>query len=187
MKVIATELPEVLIVEPAVHEDDRGFFMEIFHEERFRESGLPCNFVQDNHSFSIRNVLRGLHYQEPNGQGKLVRSVTGRIFDVAIDIRRGSPRFGRWAGVELSEENRRQLWIPAGFAHGFCVLSESAHVIYKCTSLYDRRADRSIRWDDPEIGIRWPVEQPLLSAKDAAAPLLSEAPVLPQMAAATGE
>ncbi|HUO84572.1 MAG TPA: dTDP-4-dehydrorhamnose 3,5-epimerase [Thermoanaerobaculia bacterium] len=179
MKVIETSLPGVLIVEPDVFEDERGFFMETFHQGRFRDLGLPTGFVQDNHSFSKRGVLRGLHYQEPNPQGKLVRAVTGTIFDVAVDIRRGSSHYGRWFGAELSEENRRQLWIPPGLAHGFCVLAETANVIYKCTALYDREGDRSIRWDDPDIGIEWPVDDPIVSAKDAAAPLLRDASILP--------
>lgn len=155
--------------------------MEVYHQEKFRGGGITESFVQDNHSRSVRGVLRGLHYQLPNPQGKLVRAVEGSVFDVAVDIRRGSPTFGKWVGVELSEENKRQLWIPAGFAHGFCVTSETAEVVYKCTTLYDGPSDRAIRWNDPAIGIEWPVDDPILSAKDAAAPLLSEAPLLPEL------
>ncbi|MGK2858967.1 MAG: dTDP-4-dehydrorhamnose 3,5-epimerase [Thermoanaerobaculia bacterium] len=179
MKFVETALPGVLIVEPKVWGDDRGFFMEVYHAARFAEGGITEAFVQDNHSRSSRGVLRGLHYQEPNPQGKLVRAVNGTIFDVAVDIRRGSPSFGRWVGVDLSAENKRQLWVPPGFAHGFCVTSESADVVYKCTALYEPSNDRGIRWDDPGIGIEWPPVEPLLSPKDAAAPLLGEAPVLP--------
>lgn len=177
-----TDLPEVIVVEPAVFGDDRGFFMEVYHEGKFREGGIREAFVQDNHSRSMRGVLRGLHYQLPNPQGKLVRVIAGSVFDVAVDIRRGSPSFGKWTGVELSAENRKQLWIPAGFAHGFCVTSESADVVYKCTTLYDGPNDRGIRWDDPEIGIQWPVKDPILSPKDAVAPRLREATVLPEYA-----
>ncbi len=180
MRFIPTDLPGVLIVEPAVFGDDRGFFMEIYHAARFREGGIPDPFVQDNHSKSVRGVLRGLHFQEPNAQGKLVRAIAGSIFDVAVDIRRGSPSFGKWFGIELSAGNKRQLWVPAGFAHGFCVTSESAEVVYKCTELYDPKGDRGIRWNDPAIGIAWPVSDPILSPKDAAAPLLNDAPVLPE-------
>jgi dTDP-4-dehydrorhamnose 3,5-epimerase len=179
MKIIETSLPGVLIIEPRVFADDRGFFLESYHSSRFAELGIREEFVQDNHSFSTRNVLRGLHFQEPKPQGKLVRAITGRIFDVAVDIRRGSPSFGEWFGVELSAENKLQLWVPRGFAHGFCVLSETADVVYKCTELYDAAADTSLRWDDPAIGIDWPVSEPLLSPKDAAAPLLQEHPRLP--------
>lgn len=181
MRFTPTRLPDVILVEPAVFGDDRGFFMEVYHQEKFRGGGITESFVQDNHSRSVRGVLRGLHYQLPNPQGKLVRAVEGSVFDVAVDIRRGSPTFGKWVGVELSEENKRQLWIPAGFAHGFCVTSETAEVVYKCTTLYDGPSDRAIRWNDPAIGIEWPVDDPILSAKDAAAPLLSDAPILPEL------
>lgn len=179
MNFVETSLPGVLIVEPKVFGDDRGFFMEVYHASRFAGAGIDAPFVQDNHSRSSRGVLRGLHFQEPNPQGKLVRAVTGTIFDVAVDIRRGSPTFGWWVGVELSEENKRQLWVPPGFAHGFCVTSERADVVYKCTTLYEPQNDRGIRWNDPAIGIEWPPVEPLLSAKDTVAPLLAEAPVLP--------
>lgn len=182
MNFVKTNLPGVLIVEPKVFGDDRGFFMEIYHAARFAEAGVVDPFVQDNHSRSARGVLRGLHFQEPNPQGKLVRAVSGTVFDVAVDIRRGSPTFGRWVGVELSGENKRQLWVPAGFAHGFCVTSETADVVYKCTALYDPSTDRGIRWNDPAIGIEWPGIEPLLSPKDAAAPLLADATLLPVFA-----
>ena len=180
MKIIATELPEVLLVEPTVHGDSRGFFYESFHASRYAEAGIPGPFVQDNLSRSAKGTLRGLHFQEPRAQGKLVQVLRGSVFDVAVDVRRGSPRFGRWVGIELSESQPRQLWIPPGFAHGFCVLSDSADFFYKCTELYAPEAERSIAWDDPTIGIRWPVERPLLSAKDQGAPRLDAAPVLPE-------
>ncbi len=153
MNITKTSLPGVLILEPRVFGDDRGFFMETFNAARFREHGLPDVFVQDNHSRSGRDVLRGLHYQLPNPQGKLIGVVRGAIFDVAVDIRRGSETFGQWVGVELSEDNRRQLWVPEGFAHGFCTVSDTADVVYKCTALYDGPNDRVIRWNDPELGI----------------------------------
>jgi len=172
MKFLPTAIPEVVRVEPAVHRDDRGFFLEVYHERKFLEGGLPGTFVQDNHSYSIRGTLRGLHAQIRKPQGKLVRAVVGEIFDVAVDIRPGSPTFGRWVGEILSGENFHQLWVPPGFAHGFCVLSETAHVQYKCTALYEREDEVAILWNDPGIGIEWPMENPLLSPKDAAAPTL---------------
>jgi dTDP-4-dehydrorhamnose 3,5-epimerase len=167
-------LPDVLVVDPDVHKDDRGFFLETWHERKFREGGLPAAFVQDNHSFSQRGTLRGLHSQLRRPQGKLVRAVVGEIFDVAVDIRPGSPTFGTWAGEILSGENFRQLWVPPGFAHGFCVLSETAHVLYKCTAPYDREDEITIAWNDPQIGIAWPVDDPRLSPRDLAAPKLAE-------------
>jgi dTDP-4-dehydrorhamnose 3,5-epimerase len=167
-------LPDVLIVEPDVFRDDRGFFLESWHERKFQECGLPAAFVQDNHSFSRRGTLRGLHAQLRRPQGKLVRAVVGEIFDVAVDIRPGSPTFGVWAGETLSGESCRQLYVPPGFAHGFCVTSESAHVLYKCTDFYDREDEIGIAWNDPEIGIGWPVDDPKLSPKDLAAPRLAE-------------
>jgi dTDP-4-dehydrorhamnose 3,5-epimerase len=179
VKFIETPLPGVLLIEPDVFTDDRGFFMETYHLERFREAGIAAPFVQDNHSRSARGVLRGLHYQEPNPQGKLVRCTRGALFDVAVDIRTGSPTFGRWYGTELSDSNRRQLWIPPGFAHGFCALEDDSDLVYKCTAFYDAASDRVIRWNDPAIAIAWPVTTPLLSAKDAGAPRLQDAPVLP--------
>lgn len=180
MKFTETELPGVVLIEPKVFGDERGYFLETFHAARFREAGLPTEFVQDNHSRSARGVLRGLHYQMPNAQGKLIRCSRGAIYDVAVDIRTGSPAFGRWYGVELSEENKRMLWVPPDFAHGFCALTDNTDVMYKVTALYDGAADRSILWNDPEIGIRWPIAEPLLSPKDAAAPRLKDAPVLPR-------
>ncbi len=179
MKVVPTELPEVLILEPKVHGDSRGFFYETFQARRYADAGIPGAFVQDNLSRSVRGTLRGLHFQEPRAQGKLVQVLRGTVWDVAVDVRRGSPRFGRWIALELSETTPRQLWIPPGFAHGFCVLSDSADFFYKCTELYSPESERSIAWDDPAIGIAWPVKEPLLSAKDRAAPRLADAPVLP--------
>ena len=180
LKVIETTLPGVLLIEPKVFGDERGFFMETYHAERFREIGIDAPFVQDNHSRSARGVLRGLHYQEPNPQGKLVRCPRGAIFDVAVDIRRGSPAFAKWFGVELSEENKKMLWVPPGFAHGFCALTDVAELVYKCTALYSPADERSIVWNDPQIGIEWPIAEPLLSPKDAAAPTLAEA-ALPRL------
>jgi dTDP-4-dehydrorhamnose 3,5-epimerase len=168
------ELPEVILVKPKVHRDDRGFFLETYHQRKFADGGVTAEFVQDNHSYSVRGTLRGLHAQLNKPQGKLVRAVIGEIFDVAVDIRPGSPTFGRWVGEILSGENLRQLWVPPGFAHGFCVLSETAHVLYKCTSLYDPEDEIVIAWDDPRIGIDWPIESPLLSPRDLAAPKLAE-------------
>jgi dTDP-4-dehydrorhamnose 3,5-epimerase len=180
MKVEATSLPGVLVIEPRVFADGRGLFLETYAAARYAEVGVPAHFVQDNFSRSRRGTVRGLHFQEPEPQGKLVQVLRGVVFDVAVDIRRGSPTFGRWVGVELSDETMRQLWIPPGFAHGFCVLSEVADFHYKCTAAYRPDADRAIRWNDPDIGIAWPdFGEPLLSPKDAAAPLLREAPTLP--------
>ncbi|MFC4726838.1 dTDP-4-dehydrorhamnose 3,5-epimerase [Coralloluteibacterium thermophilus] len=176
MKLIETALPGCTVIEPAVFGDARGFFFETWNAERFGEHALPTRFVQSNVSSSARGVLRGLHYQWPRPQGKLVSVLEGEVFDVAVDIRRGSPHFGRWAGVVLSAENRRQFWIPEGFAHGFAVLSERALFSYLCTDVYVREADAGLRWNDPSIGIDWPVTDPLLSDKDAAAPLLAEVP-----------
>jgi len=174
LKVIETELPEVLLVEPDVHRDDRGFFLETWHGERYARSGIDVDFVQDNHSRSSRGTLRGLHIQLAAPQGKLVRVSQGEIFDVAVDVRRGSPRFGRHVGIRLCADDHRQLWIPEGFAHGFCVLSESAEMQYKCTRLYDPGSELTIAWDDPEIGVAWPITDPLLSAKDRAGRRLAE-------------
>ena len=155
--------------------------METYRLDTFRAAGIGQTFVQDNHSRSARGVLRGLHYQEPNAQGKLVRCTRGAIFDVAVDIRRGSPTFGRWFGIELSDANKRMLWIPPGFAHGFCAMEDGSDLVYKCTTLYEPAADRAILWNDPEIGIDWPIAEPLLSAKDAAAPPLRATVVLPSL------
>jgi dTDP-4-dehydrorhamnose 3,5-epimerase len=185
MKLLPTAVPGVVIVEPAVFKDDRGWFMESWNGPRFeaglRELGLPAPrpFVQDNHSCSSAGVLRGLHYQlPPHPQGKLVRVVRGSAFDVAVDIRRGSPSFGQWVGVELSADNHRQLWIPEGFAHGFLALEDDTHFLYKTTDQYARDCERSLRWDDPGIGIGWPLNRvggaPRVAPKDAAAPLLAD-------------
>ena len=174
MKITPTEIPEVLVIEPDVHGDARGFFMESWHARKYAELGLGVPFVQDNHSRSRRGVLRGLHYQLHQPQGKLVRVVTGRVFDVAVDIRKGSPTFGRWVGIELSEDNHRQFYVPPGFAHGFCVLSESADFLYKCTDYYAPEDEHGILWNDPAIGIEWPGSDFLVSEKDAANGLLSE-------------
>lgn len=178
MKVVSTSIADLLILEPEVFGDARGFFMESFNARTFADvSGLEVDFVQDNHSRSQRGVLRGLHYQLSQPQGKLVRVVSGRVFDVAVDMRRSSPTFGRWAGVELSEENHRQFWVPAGFAHGFVVLSETADFLYKTTDYYAPEHERCLAWDDPAVGVEWPLEgiEPLLSAKDRVGKSLAEA------------
>ncbi len=181
---IPTALPEVLIVEPTVHEDARGFFLELWQDERYRAAGIPGAFVQDNMSRSRRGVVRGLHFQEPDPQGKLISVLEGCIFDVAVDVRRGSPRFGHWTGVELSASNRRQFWIPPGLAHGFVATSEEAVVLYKCTEYYAPGHERVVRWNDPAIGIDWPVREAVLSERDRLAPALAEAKVLPLYAGA---
>ena len=175
MNIIETTLPGVLILEPKVFGDDRGWFMETFNAATFAKLGLPSEFAQDNHSSSKRDVVRGLHYQLEQPQGKLVRCTRGTIIDVAVDIRRSSPHFGRWTSAELSAENRRMLWIPPRFAHGFSVLSDEAEVIYKCTTLWHPASDRSLLWNDPAIGIDWRVSGSALAPKDAAAPPLASA------------
>ena len=174
MKAIETPLPGVLLIEVDRYGDDRGYFMETWQEKRYSEVGISGPFVQDNLSFSRRGVLRGLHFQNPNPQGKLVSVLSGEVFDVAVDIRRGSPTFGQWVGYFLSERNRRQLWVPPGFAHGFCVTSESALFSYKCTEFYSPQDEGTIRWDDQRIGIEWPLREFSLSKKDAEAPALDE-------------
>ena len=174
MKVLKTELPGVLLVEPEVFNDARGFFVEVFRTDRYAAVGIPGPFVQDNLSSSVTNVLRGLHFQNPNAQAKLVFAAEGEIFDVAVDVRLGSPHFGRWTGARLSGANGRQLFIPEGFAHGFCVLSEHARIVYKCSAPYDRASEISIVWNDPDIGIDWPIRVPIVSPKDAAAPRLRD-------------
>lgn len=174
MKTTPTELPEVLLIHPDVHRDDRGFFVESFHAERYASVGIAEPFVQDNHSRSTRGTLRGLHAQVSQPQGKLVRVTQGEVFDVAVDIRRDSPTFGRHVGVVLGAEDFSQLWIPEGFAHGFCVLSETAELQYKCTRPYDPSSELTIAWNDPEIAIHWPVDTPTLSEKDRAGFRLSE-------------
>ena len=166
MKVTETKLPGVVIVEPQVFGDSRGFFQETWQKSRYEESGIREMFVQDNLSFSTRGVLRGLHYQNPNTQGKLVSVIQGEVFDVAVDIRVGSPNFGQWEGVHLSGKNHRQLWVPPGFAHGFCVLSDTAYFMYKCTDVYNHLAEGGILWNDPDIGIEWPLREVTLSDKD---------------------
>ncbi len=174
MKITPTTLPEVLLIEPDVHRDTRGFFLESYHARKYAEGGIPVTFVQDNHSCSVQGTLRGLHAQLTKPQGKLVRVIRGDIFDVAVDIRYGSPSFGRWVGVTLSSGNFLQVYIPPGFAHGFCVLSEVAEVEYKCTDFYEPSDQISIRWNDPAIGITWPIHEPILSDKDRQAPALEE-------------
>lgn len=174
MLVKETPLPGVLLIEPKVFGDARGYFMELFHARRYPDAGIPAAFVQDNMSLSRHGTLRGLHYQHPHGQAKLVQVVQGEVFDVAVDIRTGSPHFGRWYGEYLSAENKRQLYIPAGFAHGFCVTSDSALLLYKCSDYYAAAADGAVAWNDPDIGIEWPVREPLLSEKDARAPRLKD-------------
>lgn len=178
MQVDQTNLEGVLLVTPQVYGDDRGFFMETYNREKALELGLPGEFVQDNHSKSSYGVLRGLHYQSPQWQGKLVRVVQGEIFDVAVDIRAGSPSFGKWVGFSLNDENKQQLYVPAGFAHGFCVTSDTAEVVYKCTSLYQPQQEGSLLWNDPEIGIDWPIETPNLSEKDRHGVKLANLPEL---------
>lgn len=179
MKVIPTNLPEVMIIEPKVFGDERGFFFESFNAKKFAElTGTNVEFVQDNHSLSAKNILRGLHYQIKQAQGKLVRVVAGEVFDVAVDIRKSSPRFGQWTGVILSAENHRQLWIPPGFAHGFVVLSDKAEFLYKTTDYWAPEYERSLQWNDPAIGIEWPIQgEPVMSAKDQQGKLLADAEV----------
>lgn len=174
MKVRKTQLPGVVVIEPAVHGDARGFFYEAWNKARFAEHGLGFEVAQSNVSRSARGVLRGLHYQWPNPQGKLVWVLEGEVFDVAVDIRRGSPTFGQWEAAILTGENRKQLWIPEGFAHGFMVTSETATFSYLCTAVYDRAADAGIRWNDARIAVNWPIGEPELSARDAALPFLSD-------------
>jgi dTDP-4-dehydrorhamnose 3,5-epimerase len=174
MNVIPSKLEGVQIVEPHVFADARGHFVETYHAERYAMHGIPKWFVQDNISFSVKNVLRGLHYQLGQPQGKLVMVLSGEIFDVAVDIRTGSPTFGQWAGVTLSAENHRQIYIPEGFAHGFCVMSDAAQVLYKCTAFYAPKEERGILWNDPRLGIDWPVAKPILSEKDSRYPTLDE-------------
>jgi dTDP-4-dehydrorhamnose 3,5-epimerase len=168
------EIPDVVLVEPDVFGDARGFFTETFHAAKYTAAGLPGAFVQDNFSFSRRGILRGLHFQLRQPQGKLVYAARGAIFDVAVDLRRGSPTFGRWVGRTLSGENHCQMYIPEGFAHGFCVLSDEAEVMYKCTALYDPADDRGILWNDPDVAVAWPVAQPSLSGKDQRLPRLRD-------------
>ncbi|HAC62508.1 MAG TPA: dTDP-4-dehydrorhamnose 3,5-epimerase [Cyanothece sp. UBA12306] len=179
MKVISTNIPDVMIIEPKIFGDERGFFYESFNAKKFaEETGLKTDFVQDNHSKSSKNVLRGLHYQIQQTQGKLVRVVSGKVLDIAVDIRKSSPSFGQWVGCILSEENKRQFWVPQGFAHGFVVLSDTAEFLYKTTDYYAPQHERSILWNDPDIGIDWQLEgEPILSKKDQAGTLLKDAEV----------
>lgn len=181
MNIIPTEIPDVLIIEPRIFGDERGFFLESYNQQAFTDkAGIMANFVQDNHSRSVQNVLRGLHYQIQQSQGKLVRAVVGTVFDVALDIRQSSPTFGKWVGCTLSAENKRQLWIPPGFAHGFFVMSEVAEILYKATDYYAPQYERSILWNDPDLGIDWPITtEPILSAKDKAGEAFKTAEVYP--------
>ncbi|SEJ78843.1 dTDP-4-dehydrorhamnose 3,5-epimerase [Sphingobium sp. AP50] len=176
MNIIETGIEGLLIIEPRVFGDDRGFFMESWNAAGFAEAGLDLNFVQDNHSRSAKGVLRGLHFQNPNPQGKLVRVVSGRVWDVAVDLRRSSPTFGKWAGVELSAANKRMFWVPPGFAHGFVSLEDGTDFLYKCTAPYDPSAEHSLMWNDPAVGIEWPLEglEPQLSGKDQQGKALAE-------------
>lgn len=182
MKITATAIPEVVLIEPRVFQDERGYFLETFQAHKYREAGITLEIVQDNHSGSRQGVLRGLHYQIHKPQGKLISVVAGEVFDVAVDLRRSSPTFGRWVGVLLSAEDHQQLWIPQGFAHGFYALSEWAEVIYKVTDFYDPGSERTLIWNDPEVGVSWPLRdgrQPLLSPKDAQGLPLSKAELFP--------
>ena len=181
MKVIDTKIPDVKIIEPTVFGDERGFFMETWQQKQFEElvTGKPTQFVQDNHSKSKKGILRGLHFQTENTQGKLVRVVSGEVFDVAVDIRTDSPTFGEWVGVYLSAENKRQLWVPEGFAHGFYVTSDEAEFVYKCTNYYDPNSEVSIKWNDKDVGVEWPLSsEPLLSGKDQAGIPFKQCPAL---------
>jgi dTDP-4-dehydrorhamnose 3,5-epimerase len=176
LQVTRTAIPDICFIDPRVFGDERGFFLETWSAERYAQAGLPATFVQDNLSRSAKGVLRGLHMQHPAGQGKLVYVLEGEVFDVAVDVRVGSPTFGRWVGCTLSARNKRQLYIPTGFAHGFCVTSASALFAYKCTELYRPEHELGIAWDDPAIGITWPIEDPVLSGKDRAHPRLADVP-----------
>jgi dTDP-4-dehydrorhamnose 3,5-epimerase len=173
MRVIETDLPGVLLIEPVVHRDGRGFFVETYHADRYREHGIAAPFVQDNHSRSTQGTLRGLHLQLQRPQGKLIHVIEGEIFDVAVDVRRGSPAFGRWVSVTLSADDFRQVYVPPGFAHGFCVVSPIAQVEYKCTEVYNAASEIGIAWNDPAIGINWPTREPHLSTRDSRHPTLA--------------
>ena len=176
MKIETTSIPGVLILEPGVFEDQRGFFMETYHRERYASAGILSDFVQDNLSLSYSGTVRGLHFQHPHGQAKLIQVLEGEVFDIAVDVRRGSPSFGKWVGVELSGSNHRQLFIPEGFAHGFCVTGERAVFHYKCSDFYSPASERGIIWNDPDLAVRWPVESPVLSAKDSSYGRLGDLP-----------
>ena len=174
MEFIQTEIPDVILVKPSVIEDHRGFFMESYHIEKFSMGGIDCTFVQDNHAKSIQNTLRGLHFQVNFPQAKLLRCLKGKVFDVAVDLRKNSPFYGKWVGEELSEENKYQLFIPEGFAHGYYVLSETAEITYKCSEIYHPEDEQGLRWDDPDIAINWPGIDPILSEKDRQLPPLKD-------------
>jgi dTDP-4-dehydrorhamnose 3,5-epimerase len=174
VRVVPTAIPDVVVIEPDVHADGRGFFLETYHADRYAAHGIHGPFVQDNHSRSTAGTLRGLHLQLQRPQGKLVRAIEGEVYDVAVDVRRGSPTFGRWVGVTLSAENFKQVYIPQGFAHGFCVVSPIAQVEYKCTDLYDPASEIGIAWNDPALAISWPVREPILSSRDARHPTLAQ-------------
>ncbi|MDT8324582.1 MAG: dTDP-4-dehydrorhamnose 3,5-epimerase [Bacteroidota bacterium] len=179
MNFITTSLPGILLIEPKVFGDERGFFMESYRRDVFAAQGIPP-LLQDNHSRSVRGTLRGLHFQHPHGQGKLIRVTHGAVYDVLVDVRRGSPTFGKWEGHELSAENKRQLWVPPGFAHGFCVLSEDADFLYKCSDYYHPESEHTLLWNDPEVGVQWPVSEPILSEKDRNGVALRDLAVLPE-------
>jgi len=174
IKIRKTSIEGVLLIERDLFRDNRGFFMETFHDKKYSQAGIQTSFVQDNLSYSVRGTLRGLHYQHPKGQAKLIEVLMGEILDVAVDIRRGSPSFGQWMALRLSQENRFQLYVPEGFAHGFCVLSEEAYVVYKCSDFYSPECDRGILWSDPDLKINWQIERPILSEKDARYPYLKD-------------
>ena len=180
MRISPTTLPGVLLIEPLIHRDSRGSFLETWHQDRYHKAGIGPSFVQDNLSRSRKGTVRGFHFQEPGAQGKLISTVEGTILDVAVDVRYGSPHFARWISIELSAENRHQLWIPPVFTHCFCVLSEYATVHYKCTDYFAPEYERTIRWDDPDIAMNWPISDPILSERDSTAPSLKDAPALPR-------
>lgn len=176
MKIVKLELEGAMIVEPDVFPDDRGYFMETYQQNRYRENGIDVTFVQDNLSYSIKGTLRGLHFQHPHPQAKLVQVLQGEVFDVIVDVRRGSPTFGHWSAVGLSEENHRQLFVPKGFAHGYCVLSDNAVFSYKCSDFYVPECEKGVLWSDPDIGVDWPITTPMLSEKDRRYPILKNIP-----------
>ena len=184
MQVTETSLPGVLVIQPRIFSDDRGFFLEAYNERRYQDAGVPCTFVQDNHSRSTKGILRGLHYQVNNPQDKLLWCLEGEIWDVAVDVRPGSPTFGQWHGERLTGELKNQIFVPAGFAHGFCVLSDTAEVAYKCSRLYAPNDEGGVVWNDPDLAIEWPLDEPVLSPKDAALPQLKNA-TLPNVSGAT--
>lgn len=186
MNIDQTSLPGVLLISPTVFGDARGFFMETFRRDMMDAAGIPP-LVQDNHSRSVRGTLRGLHFQHPHGQGKLIRVVTGVVFDVVVDVRRGSPAFGRWEGYELSGDNKQQLWVPPGFAHGFCVLSDTADFLYKCSDYYHPETEQTLLWNDPDVGVEWPVDEPILSEKDQRGVPLRDLVGLPEFREGTEE